>query len=88
MFVHPALVRQTAARHPEIVKARLVVDNPDHADRMVLRCELGGEGGDALRARIAESLRAVCKLRGEVEFVARGGLPDDGVAIEDARVFD
>ncbi len=88
MFVHPLQVRQTAARHPEIVRARLVVDNPDHADRMVLRCEIDGAGGDALRARVAESLRAVCKLRGEVEFVARGALPDDGVAIEDSRVFE
>lgn len=88
MFVHPVQVRQTAARHPEIVRARLVVDNPDHADRMVLRCEIDGAGGEALRARVAESLRAVCKLRGEVEFVARGVLPDDGVAIEDSRVFE
>ena len=88
MFVHPVQVRQTAARHPEIVRARLVVDNPDHADRMVLRCEIDGAGGEELRARVAESLRAVCKLRGEVEFVARGALPDDGVAIEDSRVFE
>lgn len=88
MFVHPVQVRQTAARHPEIVRARLVVENPDNADRMVLRCEIDGAGSETLRARIADSLRAVCKLRGEVEFIARGALPDDGVAIEDARAFE
>jgi phenylacetate-CoA ligase len=31
LFVHPAQVAAIVARHPEIVKARLVVDNPDTA---------------------------------------------------------
>ena len=88
MFVHPLQVSQAAARHPEVLRARMVVDNPGRADRMVLRCEVEGPGGDALRGRIAESVRAVCKVRGEVEFAAPGALPDDGVVIEDARVWD
>ena len=88
MFVHPAQVAQAAARHPEILKARLAIDNPGQADRMTLRCELREPGDDALRARIVETLRAVCKLRGEVEFVAPGALPDDGKAIEDSRSWE
>ena len=88
MFVHPVQIGDVVARHPEIARARLVVDNPAQADRMVLRCELRGPGGDGLRTRIAESVQALCKVRGEVAFVAGGALPDDGVAIEDARVYE
>lgn len=88
MFVHPGQVAEAAARHPEIARARLVIDNPGQADRMTLRCALKAPGGDALRARIAESLRAVCKLRGEVEFVSDSALPADGRAIEDARIYE
>ena len=90
MFVHPVQVTQAVARHPEIARARLVVENPGQADRMVLRCELRGDsGGDepALAGRVAGSLRALCKVRGEVAFVAPGTLPDDGKVIEDARVL-
>ncbi|MBV9523302.1 MAG: phenylacetate--CoA ligase family protein, partial [Alphaproteobacteria bacterium] len=35
--------------------------------------------------RIAETLQAVTKLRGTVERVAQGTLPNDGKVIEDAR---
>ncbi len=88
MFVHPVQVGQAAARHPEIVKARLVVENPDGADRMVLRCELKEPGGDALRDRIGGSVQKVCRLRGEVAFVEPGTLPDDGVVIDDRRRYE
>jgi phenylacetate-CoA ligase len=87
MFVHPLQVGQVVSRHPEIAKARLVIDNPGHADRMTLRCELEG-GDEALAAAIAATLQAVCKLRGEVAFVAPGTLPDDGKVIEDIRRWE
>jgi phenylacetate-CoA ligase len=36
---------------------------------------------------VAESLRELTKLRGEVVFVAPGSLPNDGKLIEDARSY-
>jgi phenylacetate-CoA ligase len=52
MFVHPAQVAEVAKRHGEILKARLVVDNPGGNDRMTLRCELrGAAAGLTLRGR-------------------------------------
>ncbi|HVL56587.1 MAG TPA: AMP-binding protein [Burkholderiaceae bacterium] len=90
MFVHPGQVAEIARRHPEIARARLLVTGAMANDQMVLRCELAGDGiaADGLAARIGETLRAVTKLRGDVEFVARGGLPNDGKVIEDARKYD
>jgi len=40
MFVHPEQVAEIQARFPEISRMRLVVDNPQAQDRMVLQCEL------------------------------------------------
>ena len=87
MFVHPRQVAEVVQRHPEIARARLSVDSSDARDRMVLQCEVAGDGDDALIGAIAESLQAVCKLRGEVKLVAPGSLPNDGKVIEDLRSY-
>jgi phenylacetate-CoA ligase len=86
MFVHPEQVAELAKRHPEIHRMRLVVDNPDGQDRMVLHCEMEATG-EALDKALVASLREVTKLRGEVAFSAPGGLPNDGKVIEDKRVY-
>ena len=88
MFVHPAQLAEVAKRHAEILKARLVVDNPGGNDRMTLRCEVRGAPVAGLAQAIAESLRSVTKLRGEVAFVQPGELPNDGKVIEDAKKYD
>ena len=84
MFVHPEQVDAVVKRHPEIRRARLVVTNPDSSDAMTLHCE--GRGDAMLAAAVAESLRELTRLRGEVVFVA--GLPNDGKVISDERKYD
>ncbi|MGB4912552.1 MAG: AMP-binding protein [Candidatus Dechloromonas phosphoritropha] len=86
MFVHPEQVADLARRHPEIHRMRLVVDNPDGQDRMVLHCEIEAVS-EVLDKAVAGSLREVTKLRGEVAFCAPGGLANDGKVIEDSRVY-
>jgi phenylacetate-CoA ligase len=81
MFVHPEQVEAVRKRHPGIVRARLVVTNPDSTDTMTLHCE-----GDGDLAAIADSLRELTKLRGEVKFV--DSLPNDGKVISDERKYD
>jgi phenylacetate-CoA ligase len=39
MFVHPGLVARIVQRHPEILRARLVVRRANDADEMTLNCE-------------------------------------------------
>ena len=87
MFVHPSQVAAIVKRHPEIVKARLVVDNPDGSDRMTLVAEVPGNQSSHAAAVIA-SIRDVTKLRGEVAFRAPGELPNDGKVIDDVRKLD
>jgi phenylacetate-CoA ligase len=55
---------------------------------MVLMCEVPVGAPAALAARIVETLREVTTLRGEVDLVAPGLLPNDGKVIEDARRYD
>ncbi|HWI10740.1 MAG TPA: AMP-binding protein [Burkholderiaceae bacterium] len=84
MFVHPAQVAEIARRFPEVRKARLVVHGEMANDSMELRVEAQG-ASDGLAERIAQALRDVTKLRGEVLLCAIGALPNDGKVIEDAR---
>ena len=88
MFVHPSQVAEVVKRHREILKARLVVDNPGGQDRMTLHCEVAQGTPAALAQSIAESLREVTKLRGEATLRKSGELPNDGKVIEDAKKYD
>lgn len=85
MFVHPAQVSNVVRRHPQILKARLVVSGAMARDVMTLYCEVADPS--APTAAIVEAIRDVTKLRGEVVLVAPGSLPDDGKLIEDARDY-
>ena len=87
MFVQPSQVAEIAKRHAEIVKVRLVVENPGGEDRMTLRCEVRGEPAADLARAIEESLRNVTKLRGTVVLLGPGELPNDGKVIEDAKKY-
>jgi len=87
MFVHPSQVAEVARRHPEVAKARLVVDNPDGGDRMTLHVEVPANMSSQKDAIVA-SIREVTKLRGEVTFRAVGELPNDGKVIDDVRKYD
>lgn len=88
MFVHPAQIDQILKRHPEVLRARLSVDHDEQKnDRMRLACEVRS-GSEALAQKIAESLREITKLRGEVNLQAPASLPNDGKIIEDLRKYD
>jgi phenylacetate-CoA ligase len=86
MFVHPSQVADIARRFPEIVKARLVVSGEMANDVMTLKVETAAPA-QGLDARIGEAIRDVTKLRGDVEFLRPGDLPNDGKVIEDARSY-
>ena len=87
MFVHPSQVDNIVRRHPEVLKARLVVSGRMANDAMTLHCEVAGDASPALAAAIGDSIRDVTKLRGEVSFAPPGSLPADGKVIEDARDY-
>jgi phenylacetate-coenzyme A ligase PaaK-like adenylate-forming protein len=86
MFVHPEQVAEVAKRHAGLGRVRLVVARQGEQDVMTLRAE--SAAADAgLKAKLAETLQAVTKLKGEVELVAPGSLPNDGKVIADERTY-
>jgi phenylacetate-CoA ligase len=87
MFVHPSQVADILRRHPEIIRARLVVENPQGVDRMTLHVEMPDNRSTIAEAIVA-SIREITKLRGEVSFHAPGQLANDGKVIDDIRKYD
>jgi phenylacetate-CoA ligase len=86
MFVTPRQVNDIVRRHPEILRARLVVEGEAGDDRMTLRCEVR-DFASSLKEAIVASIREVTKLRGDAQLVEPGTLPNDGKVIEDARKY-
>jgi phenylacetate-CoA ligase len=84
MFVHPKQIDEIAKRHPEIKKLRLVVTRAKEQDAMTLRAEAQRDSVE-LRAGLAASLQNVTKLKGAVEILRPGDLPNDGKVIADER---
>ena len=86
MFVTPKQVNEILRRHPEVLKARLVVEGESGNDRMTLKCEVKGRP-EGLADALVASIRDLTKLRGEAELVEAGSLPNDGKVIEDLRKY-
>jgi phenylacetate-CoA ligase len=86
MFVHPGQVAEVAKRFPEVLRARLVVSGEMANDQLTLKIE-AQTASDGLLERIGEAVRDVTKLRGTIELLAPGSLPNDGKVIEDARSY-
>ncbi|MEP1934056.1 MAG: AMP-binding protein [Roseibium sp.] len=86
MFVDPSQVAQIVSAHPEVKKARLAVSRAGASDAMTLSVETDVvENG--LSEKVAETLRDVTRLKGQVELVPPGELPNDGKVISDERDY-
>lgn len=87
MFVHPPQIAEVVSRHPQIGRARLVIDQENHQDIATLRCE-AERAEEGLADAVGETFRAVCRVRAEVSFCEPGSLPEDGKVIEDQRRYE
>jgi phenylacetate-CoA ligase len=86
MFVRPEQVAQIARRHPELARLRLIVTRDGEMDVMTLAAETPSPS-EGLRSAVAATLQAVTKLKGAVDLVAPGSLPNDGRVIADERKY-
>lgn len=84
MFVRPEQVAALVSRHNEIDRARVVASRSGEQDTMTVRIETAAADADMFEASVVETL----KLRGKIELVPPGGLPRDGLVIEDQRTYD
>ncbi|MDT9000351.1 AMP-binding protein [Paucibacter sp. APW11] len=88
MFVHATQLGELGRRFPMLGRLRLRVEGEMAQDRMTLLAEIEGAAPEGLAEQLAQALRDITKLRGEISFLAPGSLPNDGRVIEDARRYD
>ena len=84
MFVRPEQVAQLVAKHDEIVKARVIAGRDGEMDTMTVQIETEAQDADSYAASVAD----VLKLKGKIQLVSPGSLPNDGKVIEDQRTYD
>ena len=85
MFVHPGQIAEVAKRHPELGRVRLSVTREARAGRDDACRPSAPRAAAGLEDAVAASLQAVTKLKGRVQLVAPGTLPNDGKIIADER---
>ncbi len=84
MFVRPEQVAAFVAKHDEVARARVIAAREGERDVMVVQVETLADQAEAYAASVSETL----KLRGRIELVAPGSLPNDGKVIEDTRTYE
>jgi phenylacetate-CoA ligase len=84
MFVRPEQVAALVAKHEEIAKARVIASREGEMDVMTVQIEAKGGDADHFAGSVADAL----KLKGKIEVVAPGSLPNDGKVIEDQRSYE
>ncbi|WBU61880.1 phenylacetate--CoA ligase family protein [Paracoccus albus] len=84
MFVRPEQVASLVARHPEISRARVIADRAGEMDTMTVQIESPRGAESEYAGSVVEAL----KMKGRVEILAPGSLPNDGLVIEDRRKYD
>jgi len=84
MFVRPEQVAAFVARHDEVMRARVVASRDGEMDVMTVLVETRAANPKLYEGTLLDTL----KLRGRVELVPPGSLPNDGKVIEDRRSYD
>jgi phenylacetate-CoA ligase len=84
MFVDPAQMHAIARAHPALGRLRLVVSRANEQDILVLKAEVQ-DAPKGLVEAVGETLLAQLKLKGTVELLKPGSLPNDGKVISDER---
>lgn len=84
MFVRPEQVAALVAKHDDVARARVIAGRDGEMDTMTVQIETEASQADAYSGSIVE----VLKMKGTVEIVPVGSLPNDGKVIDDQRVYD
>jgi phenylacetate-CoA ligase len=87
LFVHPGQVDEVASRYPQIVKYQMVIKRKEE---MIFRIELKEDTPKTqeLEQQVGQSIRDVMKIRGDVQFVPEGAIPEGAKRIEDQRTWE
>jgi phenylacetate-CoA ligase len=90
LFIHPWQVDEMMAKFPVVGNYQVVVTHKEYRDAMTIYIELKEEGADkiTLKRKIEAEVKEVLKVKGDVEFVQKGGIPDRAKKIDDRRIWE
>jgi phenylacetate-CoA ligase len=89
MFIHPRQVDEIVGRVKGVERSQVVVGREGHNDTLTLRVQLaGGVDAQAARQTLEAAIRDVMKLRGVVDVVGTGVIPENAKKISDERKWD
>mgnify|MGYP001617607325 FL=1 len=89
MFIHPRQADEVVARAKGVERFQVVVGREGHQDTLTFRVQLAA-GADAagVTQTLETAIRDVMKLRGGVDVVPAGTIPDNAKKISDERKWD
>jgi len=90
IFIHPWQVDELMSKFPMVANYQIVVTRKEYRDQMTVYIELKEEGAEqaGLKRRVEKEMEEVLKVKGQVEFVQRGGIPDRAKKIDDRRIWE
>jgi len=90
IFIHPWQVDEVMAKFPWVANYQIVITRKEYRDQMTIYIELKEEGADqsGLKRRVEKEIEEILKVRGEVVFTAKGGIPDRAKKIDDRRIWE
>lgn len=89
-FIHPWQADEVIAHYPEVFKYQVVITRENHTDIMTFVVELKEEVSrpEMIQARIERSIKDLLTVKGIVQIVPRGTIPDRHKKIEDRRRWE
>jgi len=89
-FVHPWQADEVLSRYPEVFKYQVVITREDDKDVMTFVVELVEETdrSELIRGRIERDIKDILTVKGAVQIVPRGTIPDLHKKIEDKRTWE
>jgi phenylacetate-CoA ligase len=90
IFIHPWQVDEVMAKFPIVTNYQVVVTRKEYRDEMTIYIELKEEVADkiGLKKRLEGEVKEILKVKGEVVFTVRGGIPDRAKKIDDRRIWE
>lgn len=90
IFIHPWQVDEVMAKFPMVANYQIVVTRKDYRDEMMIYIELKEDVADkiSLKRGVEKEVQEVLKVKGEVIFTVRGGIPDRAKKIDDRRIWE
>ena len=89
-FIHPWQADEVISRYPEVFKYQVIITRENYKDVMTFLVEFKEETShsDILRGRIERNIKDILTIKGVVQIVPRGTIPDLHKKIEDRRIWD